>query len=121
VTKRKTVPDRLTRRKALGWIAAAPAAAAVAPAVLAQYEETGFDDLGGPPEQPREVPRDASDDIKCLVKNEDELSRKERRDLADNLKGLQEALDKLRDFDLADDVEPAMAFRALRAAPGRKP
>lgn len=118
--QRKKITDRMTRRKALGWIAAAPAAAAVAPGVLAQLEDTGFSDIGKPPERRDDLPRDASAEIKCLVKGEGGLSRKERSKLAENLEGLQEALDALRDFEVADDVEPAMAFRAMRAAKGAR-
>jgi len=114
----KKVTDRMSRRKALGWIAAAPAAAAVSPAVLAQLEDTGFTEPAKPHERKEELPKDASDDIKCLVKGEDELSGKERKKLAENLEGLQNALDTLRGYDLADDVEPAFEFRAMRAAKG---
>jgi len=110
---------RWTRRKALGWIAAAPAAAAIAPGLLAQ-EETGFDTPAGPTKRPA-VPKGAPDEIKCLVKAEDDLSRKERSKLAGNLEGLKDALEKLREFDLADDVEPALTFRALGSHSGDKP
>jgi len=112
----KTVKERMSRRKALGYLAAAPAAAAMAPAVFAQLEDTGFTDLDRVPPKRDDVPRDASNDIKCLVKGERELSRSERKDLVDDLTGLQEALDKIRTFELADDVAPALEFRPLGAA-----
>ncbi len=111
------------RRAILRWLAAAPAAAVAGSAgvaVLGQTtkEDTGFDkldELAKPDdeEESRKAAATISDEARCLAENEDALSRSERRALMEKMKGLEEALEKLRAFDIADDVEPALIFRPL--------
>jgi hypothetical protein len=107
----------LTRRRALGWIAAAPAAAALAPGALAVEEiKTGFqniDDVGSVSSSGKGSP-----DIECVLKGEKELTRKERARLRKNAPGVEGALRTLREFDLPGDVEPAINFRATRSVRG---
>ncbi len=108
------------RRAILRWLAAAPAAAVTAGAVLGQSttEDTGFDkldELAKPDdeEENRKAAAAVSDEARCLAENEDALSRSERRALMEKMKGLEGALEKLRAFDIADDVEPSLIFRPL--------
>lgn len=113
--KEKDSSGQMTRRVALRWLAVAPAAAAIGTAALAQVNEgTGFDDLDAdnPPSLPSS---DASDAAKCLVKNEEDLTRKERAKMLKDLPGLEGALNQLREFDLPHDVEPAFIFKAMRS------
>jgi hypothetical protein len=113
--REKGSSGHMTRRIALRLLAAAPAAAAMGTAALAQVEEnTGFADLNreGPPPLPD---TGASDLAKCLVKNEEDLTRKEKAKMMKDLPGLEGALQQLRDYDLPDDVEPAFIFKAMRS------
>ena len=57
----------------------------------------------------------------CVASGEKELSRKERARLLENVEGLEEALRKIREHDLPDDVEPAFTFRALRSGGRSRP
>lgn len=120
---RSLAPRELPRRVALRWLAAAPAAAAFVTTALGQAEiKTGFEDIDADTsgESRRGSGKAGSKFAECVVKNEKELSRKERANLAENVKGLEEALKTLRDHELPDDVEPAFTFRALRSG-GRRP
>jgi len=101
----------VTRRSALGWIAAAaPAVLAVSGAPRAAQD--------APDAPPPEAP-ELSDEARALAKREPGLSRDERKRLRKQLPGFEATLRKLRDFPLPDDVEPAFRFRAMRS--GRRP
>ncbi|MBI3447435.1 MAG: hypothetical protein HY049_00740 [Acidobacteria bacterium] len=96
----------VTRRSALGWIAAAaPAIVAVSGAPRAAEDAPA----AAPP------PPELSDEARALAKREPGLSRDERKRLMKQLPAFEAALVKLRDFELPDDVEPAFRFRAIRS------
>jgi hypothetical protein len=113
--------QKLPRRTALRWIAAAAPAAAVAPSVLAQAQlDTGFKEDDDRSRAKRSRGREkASADTECLLDNEKDLSRKELAKLREDLPGLEEALQTLRDYELPDDVEPAFTFRAMKSGRSR--
>lgn len=120
--KRIVHRKRYPRRAVLGWLAAAPAAALAGRELLAQ-EDTGFENLDklSEPEDEEDLRRAGApltEEARCLAESEDSLSRSERRALMEKMKGLEGALRKLRDFEIADDVEPALVFRPL--AGGRR-
>jgi hypothetical protein len=117
---------RYPRRTVLRWLAAAPAAAAAGRGILAQSsgEDPGFDkldDLSEPSdaEEIRKAGAALSEEARCLAESADSLSRAERRALMEKMKGLEGALQKLRAFEIADGVEPALVFRPLGSGPRR--
>lgn len=117
-------PVKLSRRKALRWIAATPAAAALGGAALGQVQEPSdfgqLDKLADSQDDKEleESRKEASAGARCIADNED-LSRAEKKALLDKMKGLEGALQTLRDFEIAGDVEPAINFRAVMAG-GRR-
>jgi hypothetical protein len=101
----------LSRRTALRWMAvAAPAVAALGGAALGADQAKGEAKAETKPEEPK-----LSEEARFTIRNEPGLSDAERARLEKQLPAFEGALKKLRDFDLADDVEPAVRFRALRA------
>jgi len=101
-------PGSLTRRTALRLLAAAPAAAAIG----ASAASAAQGEAGAAAEEPAR-PSSPSPYAKFIAKHEEGLTRKERSQLRKQAPGLEGALVRLRDFPLADDVEPALYFRAL--------
>lgn len=98
----------LSRRSALGWIAvAAPAIATLGGGTPFAAEKTPGEAAPDPPK--------LSEQGKFIAKNEAGLSGAERKRLRKQLPGFEGALRKLRDFELPDDVEPAVRFQALRS------
>ena len=117
------IPGRpkLPRRAILRWMAAAPAAVVVHRATLAQTQGDSvfneLDKLSEPDdaEAAKKAAEGLSDAARCIAENEEGLSRKERRALMEKMPGLEGALKKLREFEIADDVEPAFRFQAMRS------
>ncbi len=122
---------KVTRRSALRLLAAAHAAAALGGAALAGPSQQ---EKGAAPVSPEAATTPAAKEpeaasppskpsryAKFVAKNEEGLTSAERKRLEKQLPGIEGALRKIRDFNLPDDVEPALTFRALRAAPPRRP
>jgi hypothetical protein len=113
--KDDTKVGRLSRRSALRWIAAAPAAAAAAGAAFAAQakpkDEAGSKekDAGASKEPAR-----PSSYARFISKDEPTLTGEQRKQLLKQAPGLEKALAKLRDYPIPDDVEPAFTFQALR-------
>jgi len=108
----------LPRRVAIRWLAAAPAAAALVSTALGQAEiKTGFEDIDAETSGESWLRRKKGGSrlAECIADGEKDLSRKERARLLENAEGLEEALRKIREHDLPDDVEPAFTFRALKS------
>ena len=122
---RKTAPPTLTRRKALTWLAATPAVAALGGSALAQMEEieefANLDKLADSKDDKelKKAAKAATADARCIADNED-LSRREKKALLKKMQGLEGALKTLREFESAGEVEPAFSFRAMRAAGRRR-
>lgn len=106
---------QVSRRSALGWIAAAAPAAAI---LQAHAAETASGTKDAKNEPPPEAPPKPTDLGRFIAKSETGLSSAERKQLLKQLPGLEGALKKLREFQVADGVEPAFTFRALRARKG---
>jgi len=105
----------LSRRTALRWMAVAgPAVAALGGAALRAEEAKGDAKSEAKPEEPK-----LSEEARFTIRNEPGLSDAERAKLEKQLPAFEGALRKVRDFTLADDVEPALHFSALRA-PGER-
>lgn len=126
MTKVPSSRRNLPRRYVLRWLAAAPAAAVAAREIaFAQAQgESGFDNLDelAEPKDKKEqekAEKGLSDAARCIAENRKDLSRKEKQRLMEKMKPLEGALTKLRDFQVADDVEPALVFRAAVPA-GRR-
>lgn len=116
---RNPASPKVPRRKVLHWLAAAPAAAAVGGSTLAQeIEEFGqLEEFAGSKDREEaKAGKGVSADARCIADAQEDLSRKERRALLEKMKGLEGALKTLREFEVADRVEPAMLFRPLRPA-----
>jgi len=116
------VDRKIPRRTALRLLAAAPAAAAVGSAAFgAPVDEVlEFGNLDKLAEkkgeaEDRKAREGASDEARFIADEEDELSRAERRRLLAKMPSLEDALRTLRDYPVADAIEPAFVFRALKS------
>jgi len=105
----------LSRRSAMRLIAAAVPAAMVAGRAAGAAGREGAQESPAAPAEPK-----LSKAGEFVVDAEPGLSDAERLRLGKQLPGFEEALRKLRDFEIPDNVEPAVRFSALRSGGSRR-
>jgi hypothetical protein len=93
------------RRRATGLLLAVPAAAAWPGALIAEPAS---------PEPPKTSPL-----AEFIASQQKGLDPQERQTLVRGVVQLEDALEVIRDFEVGNDVPPALRFAALRAEPRR--
>jgi len=105
----------MTRRKAGQLILGAPVLAAAAASTLLSPGAARAEEAA-PAAEPDPTPL-----AKFLARQEGDLSAEQKSKLRKDVTDLEQTLQRLRDFPLANDVPPAGSFSALRSRPaGRR-